>query len=299
MNCEIAILGIKMDLGHCNRGADFGPESIRQAGLIKRLEHNGLNIKDYGDVNTKTSELLNQNDQTYLDINDIAQEFIKLNHYVRKLCINAKFPLILGGDHSISIATIAGISSFYKNLGVIWFDAHADVNTPETSISGSIYGMPLAVNLGYGYPLFRKVGYDAPKVKSENVVLVGTRELDPGEYEFLKDHGIKVYSMNDIFRMGIEQVITEVLYHLGKKCDGVHLSFDMDVLDPFYAPGVRTPCKKGITLSDTILAMQTMARSRLITSVEFVEVNPNLDIDHRTARNLVKLAESLLIINNV
>lgn len=293
MKSDISILGIKVDLGCYDRGADYGPEAIRQAGLIKRLEYNGLNVEDFGDLNTKMVKYLNSNDNVGLNISVAAKEFERLANEIKYFCTNTKFPLIMGGDHSISIATIAGISSLYKNLGVIWFDAHADLNTPETSPSGSIFGMSLAVNLGYGYKDFLKIGYPGPKVKHENIVLVGTRELDPGESEFLNTHGIKVYSMDDIYRVGIENTILEVLHHLERTCEGIHLSFDMDALDPVYVPGVRTPCERGVSLSNAIFAMEIMGRSKLLTSVEFVELNPNLDVNQQTAKNLVKLAEAL------
>ncbi|QTL98322.1 arginase [Iocasia frigidifontis] len=295
MNNDISVLGIKVDLGIYKRGANNGPDAIRKAGLIRGLECKGYNVYDEGDWDSDVElvDYLNDFNNVSLDIRIVTKEFERLANKVKNFCTTDKFPLIIGGDHSISIATIAGISLNYNNLGIIWFDAHADLNTPDTSLSGNIYGMPLAVNLGYGYPRFLEVGYSGPKVKHKNIVLVGTRELDPGEIKFIDNHDIKVFSMKEINRKGIENVMIDVLDYLGKKCDGIHLSFDMDVLDPNYVPGVRTPCSDGVSLSDGIIAMKTIRESKLLSSAEFVEVNPKLDVNQQTARNVVKLVENL------
>lgn len=296
MQKAISILGIRMDLGRENRGADCGPEIIRQVGLVNSLKACGCYVNDLGDLWSKVSEQLNNDLQASFSASDVADDFERIAEYVAQLQANASSLLILGGDHSISVATIAGISGFYENLGVIWFDAHADVNTPETSPTGNIYGMPLAVNLGYGHPLFLSIRSQFPKVKPEHVVLIGTREMDEGEIDFLKSHCLKAYSIHDIQRMGIEKVIREALNHLDGTCDGIHLSFDMDALDPVDAPGVRTPSETGVSLSESILAMELMGRSKLISSVEFVEVNPNLDhYKNKTAKAVVNLAKALLL----
>lgn len=201
----------------------------------------------------------------------------------------------MGGDHSISIGTISGISKHYKNLGVIWYDAHADLNTPETTITGSIYGMPLAANLGYGYPDIIKIGGYMPKVKLENVVFIGTRELDEGEERFLIENSLKVFTIEDVQELGMEKVINDTLEYLKEKCDGIHLSFDLDSLDPRDAPGVRTPCENGLSYEESIKALSILRDSKLITSAEFVELNPLVDVENKTAKIAVNLIETLLI----
>ncbi|MFZ5645370.1 MAG: arginase [Bacillota bacterium] len=295
MQRTISIIGIKMDLGSYNRGADQGPKAIRQSGLLQELLDSGFNLVDLGDLSIKISEQLNCNALTTLDMNDAEIDFQSIAKNLKKIVTMDHFPLILGGDHSISIGTIAGVSPFYQNLGVIWFDAHADVNTPDTSPTGSIYGMPLAVNLGYGHPFFLKIGDCVPKIKPENVVLIGTREIDPGEIDFLNEHQIKIYSANDIRQMGIQRVTTEALNYLGQKCDGIHLSFDLDALHPSAAPGVRTPSDFGVSLSDSISSIELMGRAKRISSLEFVEVNPNLDIEDRTSKVAVTLIKTFFV----
>ena len=291
---NVSILGIEMDLGNFNRGAYSGPQAIRKAGLLNTLETAGLIVKDLGNVKSVVSEHLDRDLRMKLSIADLIVDFSCIEETVRKIGLKNGFPLILGGDHSIAIGTIAGISSFYKNLGVIWFDAHADVNTPETSITGSVYGMPLAINLGYGHPLLLNIGDLTPKVKAENVVLIGTRDLDDGEKEFLKKNNLKVYSMNDIKQVGITAVVEKALVYLVNKCDGIHLSFDLDVLDPDAAPGVRTPSERGLSLEDGLRALKIMHESKLITSAEFVEMNPQVDLEEKTARAAVSLINELL-----
>lgn len=290
----VSILGIEMDLGNFNRGAYSGPQAIRKAGLLNALETAGLIVNDLGNVKSVVSEHLNRDLRMKFSTNDLIVDFNCIEETVRKISLKNSFHLILGGDHSIAIGTIAGISSFYKNLGVIWFDAHADVNIPETSITGSVYGMPLAINLGYGHPLLLNIGGLTPKVKTENVVLIGTRDLDEGEKDFLKKNDLKVYSMKDIKQVGITKVVEEALAYLAKKCDGIHLSFDLDVLDPAIAPGVRTPIEKGLSLEDSLRALKIMGKSKLITSAEFVELNPQLDQAQKTARAAVSLIKELV-----
>lgn len=292
---KLAVVGAKVDLGSFNRGAYLGPKAIREAGLMGVLKNLGLEIQDRGDFTSLVSEQLNLDIKTPVNIAQVRTDFHDLAENTRKIDCHGYYPLILGGDHSTSIGTIAGLSSFYENLGVIWFDAHADVNTPETSPTGSIYGMPLAINLGYGHPELISIGQSVPKVRPENVVFIGTRDLDDGEKEFLAQNQLKVYSMEMIREMGIEQAVKEALQYLSSKCDGIHLSCDLDVLDSIHVPGVRTPCENGLTLEEGLVALQLMGESKLITSAEFVEVNPLLDVDAKTAKAAINLIEKLFI----
>ena len=205
----------------------------------------------------------------------------------------ARFRLVLGGDHSIAIGTLAGVSKHYKNLGVIWYDAHGDLNTAETSPIGNIHGMPLAVSIGLGHNLLTDIGGYGPKVKPENVVIIGARALDDGEKDLIKEIGIKVYTMHEIDRMGMAKVMEETIAYLKDKTDGVHLSLDLDGLDPNDAPGVGTPVIGGISYRESHLAMEMLEESKIITSAEFVEVNPILDEKNKTARVAVELMGSL------
>jgi len=199
------------------------------------------------------------------------------------------FPLILGGDHSISIGTIAGLANFYENLGVIWYDAHTDINTPETSPSGNIHGMPVAVSLGMGDErLINLEGY-FPKIKPENIVYIGARSIDEGEKELISKLGIKIFTMRDIDSIGMKKVMEETIAYLKSRTDGVHLSLDLDAIDPLYAPGVGTPVMGGISYRESRLAMEMLANSGLITSAEFVEVNPILDERNKTGALAVEL----------
>ncbi len=200
----------------------------------------------------------------------------------------------MGGDHSIAIGTIAGVSKHYENLGVIWIDAHADLNTEETSPSGNIHGMPLAASLGIGNEYLTDLYYPMSKVKPENLVMIGHRELDQGERKLVKEKGIKMYTMHEIDRMGMTKVIEESLEYLNRKTDGIHLSFDLDGLDPSDAPGVGTPVIGGISYRESHLAMEMLAEDDRIVSAEFVEVNPILDEKNKTAQVAVALISSLL-----
>ena len=205
------------------------------------------------------------------------------------------FPIVLGGDHSIVIGTLAGLADQYENLGVIWYDAHADLNTAETSPSGNIHGMPLAVSIGLGHEELVNIRDFAPKIKPENVVIIGARSVDPGERELIKEKGIKVFSMHEIDKLGMSEVMTQAIqYFKDRKVDGVHLSLDLDGLDPLYTPGVGTPVAGGITYRESHLAMEMLYASDMITSAEFVEVNPILDEKNKTADVAVGLMGSLL-----
>ena len=200
---------------------------------------------------------------------------------------------MLGGDHSIAIGTLAGVSKHYQNLGVIWFDAHGDLNTEATSPSGNIHGMPLAVSLGIGHPdLVNILGY-APKVKPEHIVIIGARSLDEGEKALIREKGIRVYTMHEIDRLGMTKVMEECISYLQERTDGVHLSLDLDGIDPVDAPGVGTPVIGGMSYRESHLAMEMLEEAQIITSAEFVEVNPILDDRNKTAEIAVELVGSL------
>ncbi len=292
MNKQLSIIGSPMDLGQSRRGVDMGPSAMRYAGLIQRLESLGYDVDDCGDIAIGRPERTNSV-KGLKNLNAVAEANHKLYEVVDEEVRKGRFPLVLGGDHSIAIGTLAGVSKHYKSLGVIWYDAHGDLNTAETSPSGNIHGMPLAASLGLGDPLLTGIGGYSPKVKAENIVLIGARSLDEGEKVLIKKMGIRVYTMHEIDRLGMTQVMKETIAYLKERSDGVHLSLDLDGLDPSDAPGVGTPVNGGISFRESHLAMEMLAEADIITSAELVEVNPILDVRNKTADVAVDLAGSL------
>lgn len=294
MKKDISLIGVPMDLGQMRRGVDMGPSAIRYAGIVERLEKLQYNIHDLENIEiSRPDRNAPERKDNLRNLCEIVEANKKLAKVVDEEVKKNHFPLVLGGDHSIAIGSIAGVSNHYDNLGVIWYDAHGDINTVETSPSGNIHGMPLAVNLGHGHPLLTEIMHEDPKVKPENVVLIGVRDLDQGEKELLHELNIKVYTMHEIDRIGMTQVMKETIEYLKERTDGVHLSFDLDGLDPSEAPGVGTPVIGGVTYRESHLALEMLAESNLITSAEFVEVNPMLDDKNKTAILTVALVGSL------
>ncbi|ARK29110.1 Arginase [Halalkalibacter krulwichiae] len=283
-----------MDLGQVRRGVDMGPSAMRYAGLIEGIKELGFDVVDYGDITIHRSSNGSKQEQNLKNLQEVIKTSEELCRDLDQILSKGGFPLVLGGDHSMSIGSIAGISKHYKNLGVIWYDAHTDLNTADTSPSGNIHGMPLAINLGLGHPLLTEIGGYSPKVKRENIVIIGARSIDEGERELIKQEGIKVFTMHEIDRKGMTAVMEEAISYLKDRTDGVHLSLDLDALDPVDAPGVGTPVLGGVTYRESHLAMEMLAESGMITSAEFVEVNPILDNKNQTADIAVELVASLL-----
>jgi arginase len=290
---KLSIIGMPMDLGQMRRGVDMGPSAIRYAGIYERLDKLFDEIKDLGDIPIGRPEVVIDPNTNLKNLNLVTEKNEMLAEKVAKVVEEDSFPLVLGGDHSIAIGTLAGLAKHYKNLGVIWFDAHGDLNTVESSPSGNIHGMPLAVSLGWGHKLLTHVAGFSPKVNHKNIVIIGARSLDEGEKRLIKEKGIKVYTMHEIDRLGMAKVMEETIIYLKKNTDGVHLSFDLDGLDPSDAPGVGTPVNGGVSYRESHLAMEILAESSMITSAEFVEVNPILDEKNKTALAAVALMGSL------
>ncbi|TRM11219.1 arginase [Lentibacillus cibarius] len=294
MRKHMSIIGVPMDLGQNRRGVDMGPSAIRYAGVVERLENLGYHMNDLGDVPVSRPDGKNEiQDGKLRNLKQVAESNQKLAELVDKEIVENHFPLILGGDHSIAIGSLAGAAKHFQNLGVIWYDAHGDLNSGDTSPSGNIHGMPLAVSIGIGHDKLTTILDYAPKVKPENIVIIGARSLDPGEKELIQEKGINVYSMHEIDRMGMSQVVTEAINYLRERTDGVHLSLDLDGLDPEEAPGVGTPVLGGLSYRESHLAMEMLAEADMITSAEFVEVNPILDDKNKTASQAVGLIGSL------
>jgi len=291
----ISLIGVPVDLGQSRRGVDMGPSAIRYAHVKDVMKALNYQVIDLGDLTVSND--LDEKDAGQQNLHNLYQiiyENKKLAKIVDREVSENRFPLILGGDHSISIGSIAGIAKHYENLGVIWYDAHGDLNTDQTSPSGNIHGMSLAANLGFGDKQLTTILDYTPKVNPENVVIIGARCLDPGEKELIRREKIKVFTMQEVDRLGMPAIMQEAIDYLKPRTDGVHLSLDLDALDPTEVPGVGTPVIGGLTYRESHLAMEMLAESNIVTSAEFVEVNPILDVKNKTAQVAVELIGSLL-----
>jgi arginase len=292
----IHLLGVPMDLGSGRRGVDMGPSAIRIAGLAERLKDLGNRVLDEGDLDIKNIEELRVGDMKARYLKEITRASRLLSRKVERIVSRKGFPLVLGGDHSIAVGTISGIAAYCKRkrkkLGVLWVDAHGDINTPSTSPSGNIHGMPLAAVLGLGPRDLTHLGGRQRKIDPANVALVGIRSLDEGEKRHLKQTGAHVFTMPDIDRQGIHRVMKKALSRVTDGTDYVHVSFDLDAVDPTIAPGVGTPVKGGLDYREAHLIMELISESRAMTSLEMVEVNPILDENNTSAEFAVELVQS-------
>ena len=286
---DISILGIPMDLGAGRRGVDMGPSAIRLAGLEARLKRLGYSVQDLGNIEVPVAEALqNKNGLHYAD--PIRETCAAVYRELRSVSKDS-FPIALGGDHSVSMGTVAGVAQ-QGRTGVIWIDAHADLNTPATSPSGNVHGMPLAHLLGYGDERFLDLWGGGAALRPEDVVFIGLRSLDPAERSLIREYGIRAYTMKEIDGRGVAEVAAEALAHL--QTERLHVSFDADVLEPSLAPGVGTPVPGGLTYREAHLLMELLADAERVTSLDLVEVNPILDVKNETGRIMVEMASSLL-----
>jgi arginase len=291
----IGVIGAALDLGSGRRGVDMGPSAIRYALLGERIEALGLDVHDHGNVRTGMVEALDQGDPAARYWSAIKRTCEELADHVAATVSEGELPLVLGGDHSIAIGTLGGLARAHGGPGgVVWLDAHADMNSPTTSPSGNVHGMPLAVALGLANdPRFESSAWPLPMVQREHTVLVGVRSVDLGERKRLRELGAKVFTIEDIDRDGMRAVMEEAIA-IASGGPFMHVSFDMDVLDPDQAPGVGTPVRGGITYREAHLAMEMLATSRAVTSLEVVEVNPVLDERNATGALAVELMLSAL-----
>ncbi|EKZ8485719.1 arginase [Staphylococcus aureus] len=286
----IDIIGAPSTFGQRKLGVDLGPTAIRYAGLISRLKQLDLDVYDKGDikvpvVNIEKIHSEQKGLRNYDEIIDVNQ---KLNKEVSASIENNRFPLVLGGDHSIAVGSVSAISKHYNNLGVIWYDAHGDLNIPEESPSGNIHGMPLRILTGEGPKELLELNSNV--IKPENIVLIGMRDLDKGERQFIKDHNIKTFTMSDIDKLGIKEVIENTIEYLkSRNVDGVHLSLDVDALDPLETPGTGTRVLGGLSYRESHFALELLYQSHLISSMDLVEVNPLIDSNNHTAEQAVSL----------
>jgi arginase len=290
---QVAIIGAALDLGAGRRGVDMGPSAIRYAGLHDRLDAIGYDVLDWGDVETAVPEALEDTDESARYLPEIKAACGRVAKLIGLALEQDALPLVLGGDHSVALGTLGGLSRARGSGGVLWIDAHGDLNTPETSPSGNVHGMPLAASLGFANGRFESDAWTLPAVSPERVALVGLRSLDLRERERIRSLGIKAYTMSDIDRIGIERAIRESLTHIAGP-GFVHVSLDMDALDPEVAPGVGTPVRGGLSYREAHLALELVAESGLAGSFEVVEVNPILDRENATAALAVELVASAL-----
>lgn len=295
---QIGIIGAPLDLGSGRRGVDMGPSAIRVARLNRRLESLGYNVKDFGNVPVDQQESARSGDDSARYLSAIATVCRRLAKRVEAVVQRKRFPLVLGGDHSIAVGTIAAMSKRLKandeKLGVIWIDAHSDMNTPETSPSGNIHGMPLAASIGMGAKELTHLLGDSPLVDPANVVLVGIRDVDELEKSHIRDSGVTAFTMRHVDERGLPAVMKEAVAIASNGTGGIHVSLDMDSIDPTFAPGVGTPVRGGLTYREAHLALETLGDSGLMVSMEIVEVNPVLDEANRTASLAVELAMSAM-----
>ena len=295
---SVEIIGVPVDLGAGRRGVDMGPSAIRIADLEPRLEQLGHKVVDSGDIDVMIPETQKVGAGKLRYKAPVLAASDELRKMVEKSLGEARLPLVIGGDHSIAIGSVAGSTNHFARqgeaLGLIWFDAHGDANTPETTPSGNIHGMSLAVCLGFGDPDLVNLGERSPKVQARNTVLIGIRDLDPGERDMLKKSGVTVYTMRDLDERGMRDVVDEAIRLASDGTAGVHLSFDLDVVDPEDAPGTGTPVWGGITYREAHLAMEMLSDRAQIVAIDLVEVNPVLDTQNMTGILAAELAQSLL-----
>jgi arginase len=295
----VHIIGVPLDLGGGRRGVDMGPSAFRIAGLGDRLATLGYPIIDKGDLAAPIPETQKQRDERKKYINDIAKVCQKLYQISLASLDEGAMPVVLGGDHSLAAGSVAAVAEWSRKtkdvpIGVLWVDAHGDMNTPATSLSGNVHGMPLAALLGSEPAELSRIGTFSPKILPEHTVIIGVRNLDEREKVAVRDSRVHVFTMKDIDRQGIAAIVEQAVNLAGNGTAGIHVSFDMDVCDPLIAPGVGTPVKGGLDYREAHMVMEIVADSGLLTSLDLVEVNPTLDMQNTTAQLGTELALSAL-----
>ncbi|HET7746805.1 MAG TPA: arginase [Vicinamibacteria bacterium] len=296
---KVAFIGVPLDLGAGRRGVDMGPSALRGADLHSRVRELGYEVVDRGDIAVHIQETRDPGDPRLKYLNEIRTTCEMVRDEVQEVLGAGYLPVVLGGDHSIAMGTIAGAVCFFrkrdkKKVGLIWFDAHGDMNTPETSPSGNIHGMPLAAALGLGEASLTGLAGETPMVEGSRAAVVGLRDVDPAERGNIKETGIGAFTMRDIDERGMRAVMEEAIKRATSGTAGIHVSFDLDGVDPDFAPGVGTPSPGGLSYREAHLAMEMLADTGQVISAEFVEVNPILDHRNATAKLGVGLLASLL-----
>jgi len=295
----VHIIGVPLDLGGNRRGVDMGPSALRIAGLGERIATLGHTVVDKGDLAAPIPETQELRDERKKYIRDIAKVCQKLYQTTLGALDEGAMPIVLGGDHSLAAGSVAAAADWARNkrnlpMGLLWVDAHGDMNTPATSLSGNVHGMPLAALLGPEPAELAKIGVVSPKVLPAHTVIIGVRNLDEREKVAVRDSRVHVFTMKDIDRQGIAAIVEAAVNLAGNGTAGVHVSFDMDVCDPLIAPGVGTPVKGGLNYREAHMVMEMVADSGLLRSLDLVEVNPTLDMQNTTAQLGIELALSAL-----
>ena len=291
---KVNLIGVPLFLGCDNKGVDMGPERLREKNIVGLLENNNHTVYDLGNLyvpQVSPKDKYSSHDKMkYLD--PVIQVNTNLAHQVYSSLCSKTFPLIIGGDHSLGLGSICGASKYYENLAVIWVDAHGDINTSETSPTGNIHGMPLAAAMGIGDTSLTEVYYSGAKIKPENVFIIGARDLDAGELRLIEDKKLNVYTTEDVKTKGIQTILEQIHNKLiAKKIDAVHLSFDIDCLDSKYVPGTGTPVKNGMSIEEAKFILKFLMETRLIKSMDFVELNTLLDNTDTTINLCIDLLD--------
>ena len=285
---KVSIIGVPMDLGADRRGVDMGPSALRYANLNQKLHDLGYEVQDFGDLDVIIQETHHFGDPKAKYLKEIADACTHLANLVMETSQEGNMPLVLGGDHSIAVGTVSGVSESFrrqqKKIGLLWFDAHADFNTPDISPSGNVHGMPMAAIMGYGPIQLTHIFGFAPKIQPEHAVQIGIREVDPDERQLVKKSGIRVFTMKDIDKRGIGAIMDEALSIVTKGTAGFAVTLDADFLDPYESPGVATPVRGGADYREAHLAMEMIADTNKMVSFEIAEINPILDVHNKTAQ---------------
>ena len=287
------MIGAALDLGAGRRGVDMGPSAIRYAGLDTRLAELGHECMDWGNVETAVAEATEVGDERARFLPQIKDTCVRVAELVAQAASDGQLPLVLGGDHSVALGSLGGLARVHGPGGVLWIDAHGDLNSPETTPTGNVHGMVLAAALGLAGPRFREDGWGLPAVGDSRVALIGVRSLDDGERDVLAGLDAAVFTMSDVDKLGVERSVRQALAHVAGP-GFVHVSLDMDVVDPDVAPGVGTPVRGGLSYREAHLALELVAESGLISSLDVVEVNPILDRENETGKLAVELVASAL-----
>ena len=296
---SVTIIYVPLYFGGRHRGTSMGPAAMRVAELSEHIEAMGWKVAGEIDINVPNSlcwwDRHESQPKCVPEITQISQEVASA---VEGALLNNTIPITIGGDHSLAIGSIAGVSNYYRrsaqSFGLVWFDAHGDINTPETTHSGNVHGMPFAVALGKGDKRLTEINSYSPKVEAHRSVLIGIRDLDPEERDIINSTGVTAFTIRDIDHLGLGRVTDLALGAVGSDVSGIHLSFDLDVMDPDIAPGVSTPARGGLNYREVNLAFTLLAESQLVRSIDFVELNPAFDIQNRTAELTVELAMACL-----
>lgn len=291
---NVNLIGVPLFFGSDIKGVDFGPEKLREKDIDRVITKNNHTVYDLGNIHidnvSEDKKFSSHPNMKYLE--PILEVNTNLAHQVYSSLTSHSFPFVVGGDHSLGLGSISGASKYYNNLAVIWVDAHGDINTHETSPSGNIHGMPLAAAMGLGYKDLTNLYFEGIKVKPENVFIIGARDLDEGEETLIKEMNLNVYSTEDIKNKGIVSILNEINKVLkNNNVDGVHLSFDIDCLDSDLVPGTGTPVKNGMSLKQAKYLLRYLMETKLVKSMDFVELNSNLDKEDHTANLVVDLID--------